>query len=166
MHRKPNVEAPAFPAPSPASAAEQAARVADLFPVLIRQLFTLEDDPLLELPLAQLRVCLLLYDQPRAMSALSRELMVSLSAMTQMADRLERAGLVERVAEDTDRRVRLLRLTSRGQQAVAARSAARLRSVSAAFAHLSPAARKKIVHALELLYQACLASAEMPAPRP
>ena len=45
-----------------------------------------------ELPLAQLRVCGVLCDGPRPMSAVSRELGVSLSAMTQIADRLERAG--------------------------------------------------------------------------
>ena len=45
------------------------------------------------------------------MSSLGRELGVSLSAITQIADRLERAGLVTRVAKGGDRRVRRLELT-------------------------------------------------------
>ena len=51
-----------------------------------------------ELPLAQLRVCAVLSEGPRAMSVLGRELGVSLSALTQIADRLERARLVKRTA--------------------------------------------------------------------
>ena len=48
------------------------------------------------------------------MSALSRELGVLLSAVTQIADRLERSRLVQRVGDETDRRLRCLRLTRRG----------------------------------------------------
>jgi len=54
------------------------------------------NDPAVELPLAQLKVCSLLYGGPLSMSAWA-ELGVSLSAMTQIADRLERARLVKRV---------------------------------------------------------------------
>ena len=50
------------------------------------------------------------------MSALSRELGVSLSALTQIADRLERARLVKRTAAEDDRRVRCLQLTARGEK--------------------------------------------------
>ena len=59
---------------------------------MMRQLFSADDHLAAELPLAQLRVCGMLYDGPHPMSVLSRELGVSLSAMTQIADRLERAG--------------------------------------------------------------------------
>jgi len=78
----------------PASAAlvEQARAITACLPAVMRQLFTFEDDPIEELPLAQLRICSLLYGEPRSMSALSRELGVSLSAITQVADRLERRG--------------------------------------------------------------------------
>ena len=83
------------------------------------------------MPLAQLRVCGILYDGPRPMSALSRELGVSLSAMTQIADRLERARLVNRVAEGADRRIRCLQLTERGQKLMRSREDARNRRVLA-----------------------------------
>src|SRR5436190_11096387 len=68
---------------------DQARELTSLFVSLTRQLFVL-DDFVAEMPLRQLRVCVLLYDEPRSMSVLSRELGVSLSAMTQIADRLER----------------------------------------------------------------------------
>ena len=65
---------------------------------LSRQVFVAHDDQVSELTLAQLRVCGTLFHGPRPMSALSRELGVSQSAMTQIADRLERARLVQRIA--------------------------------------------------------------------
>src|SRR5207244_9136663 len=94
---------------------EQAAQLESLLPRLMRTLFTLEaEHPVTELPLAQLRVCSILYTGPRTLSALGDELAISVSAVTQIADRLERAGLVERVAAPDDRRMKHLRLTSRG----------------------------------------------------
>src|SRR5438477_7631090 len=91
----------------------QARAIAALFLPLARQLFTADDAVAAELPLAQLRVCGILYGGPRSMSVLGRELNVSLSAMTQIADRLERARLVKRVTVGDDRRVRCLQLTGR-----------------------------------------------------
>ena len=60
---------------------------------LTRQLLAV-DDSAADLPLRQLRVCMALHEGPRSMSYLSRELGVSLSAMTQIADRLEHTGLL------------------------------------------------------------------------
>src|SRR5215472_9587622 len=90
----------------------QAAKLECLLPKLMRRLFTLDPShPANELPVAQLRVCVILQAGPRTVSAVSEELGISVSATTQIADRLERAGLVERVAERDDRRMKLLRLT-------------------------------------------------------
>ena len=94
---------------------EQSARIAGILPVLMRSLGSPDDRLSVSLPLAQLRLCRVLYDGPRPMSVLSQELGVSLSALTQMADRLERAKLVARVASGKDRRVRHLQLTERGR---------------------------------------------------
>ena len=113
-----------------AAVAEQAETIATLLPALMRQLTAGDDDPAAELPLAQLRVCSVLCGGPRPMSALGRELGVSLSAMTQIADRLERARLVKRVAKGGDRRVRCLQLTDGGEKIM------RLRQKCARRAHL------------------------------
>jgi len=137
---------------------EQAKAVAALLLGLARHLLAADHDPAAELPLAQLRVCGILYGGPRRMSALSRELGVSLSAMTQIADRLERARLVRRVAEGTDRRIRCLRLTPRGRRIMRRREEARLRRSVAALAHLSAEAKTEVLAALERLVCACEAS--------
>ncbi len=125
---------------------------------LARHLLAADHDPAAELPLAQLRVCGILHGGPRRMSALGRELGVSLSAMTQIADRLERARLVRRVAEGTDRRIRCLRLTPRGERIMRLREEARLRRIVAALAHLSAEERTEVLAALEKLVRACEAS--------
>lgn len=51
-------------------------------------------------------------------SALTRELMVTSGGMTPILDRLERAGLVERVPNPADRRGSLVRLTASGRKVV------------------------------------------------
>ena len=94
------------------------------------------------------------------MSALSREFGVSLSAMTRIADRLERTRLVKRVAEGNDRRIRRLQLTPRGEKIMRERNKARVRSVSAVLAQLPPKARKGVRKALETLMDACTAMKE------
>jgi DNA-binding MarR family transcriptional regulator len=89
------------------------------------------------------------------MSALSHELGVSLSALTQIADRLEDAGLVNRVAVGTDRRVRRLQLTARGKRLMQHRADARIRRVRGALECLAPEARRAVRDAVELLHDAC-----------
>jgi DNA-binding MarR family transcriptional regulator len=91
------------------------------------------------------------------MSALSRELGVSLSALTQIADRLERARLVKRVAFGCDRRVRHLQLTERGENLMRVREVARTQRVLAALEHLSPEAREEVTAAMQALLNACRA---------
>src|SRR5437660_5211187 len=96
---------------------DQAILLECLLPKLMRRLFTLEQDhPVQELPLAQLRVCAILANGPKSMSAIGEELRNSTSAITQLADRMERAGLVERGPGSDDRRVRELRLTKEGAE--------------------------------------------------
>jgi DNA-binding MarR family transcriptional regulator len=117
-------------------------------------------DPASQLPLAQLRVCGVLAANggPRPMSTLGRELGVSLSALTQIADRLERAGLVKRMTAGADRRVRCLQLTARGERIMRRRLAARVERVSAVLAHVPPPERRTVQTALETLLGACRAT--------
>ena len=141
---------------------EQAQEIASLLVDLTRRIFLPDDDQVGELPVAQLRVCGILFAHrgPRPMSALSRELAVSLSAMTQIADRLERARLVRRVAEGSDRRVRCLQLTERGEKIMRHREDSRVRRVMAALEQLSPKARQEVAAALEILTSASAAASE------
>jgi DNA-binding MarR family transcriptional regulator len=137
---------------------EEAEAIASLMPKLARGLFPPDHDPAADLPLAQLRVCGILNEGPKPMSTLGRELGVSLSAMTQIADRLERAALVRRVAEGSDRRVRCLQLTPQGESMMRRRQEARVRRILAVLAHVAPESRAEIRAALETLHRACLAS--------
>jgi DNA-binding MarR family transcriptional regulator len=122
---------------------------------LSRQVLMPRDDQVSELPLAQLRVCGTLFHGPRPMSALSRELGVSQSAMTQIADRLERARLVQRVAEGSDRRVKCLQLTPRGERIMRNRDDVRIQRVLGVLEQLPPKARREILKSLETFAGAC-----------
>jgi DNA-binding MarR family transcriptional regulator len=122
-----------------------------LLHAILRELAAGSKDPAAELPLAQMRVCKSLSVGPQAISAISRELGVSLSAVTQIADRLERAKLVRRVAREGDRRVRQLQLTDRCQRMMRRHEAERVRRMGAAIAELSPKARKEAAESLKIL---------------
>ena len=136
---------------------ETAEVVAGLIPRLARGLTSAEKDPADNLPLAQLRLCGILSEGPRPMSALSRELGVSLSALTQIADRLERARLVKRVAAGNDRRVRCLQLTVRAEKMMRKRREVRVLRTLAVLERLSARQREAVRASLETLVHACSA---------
>jgi len=110
---------------------------------------------MMDLPLRQLKVCMSLYRHSRAMSDIGRELGLSPSAVTQVSDRLERRGLIERVPQDEDRRVRKLRLTRKGQQIVRAREEKQLRQIAAALERLSESETERLMAGLEILARSC-----------
>ena len=137
---------------------EQAAAVIGLLQSLLRELTTGSNDPAAELPLAQLRLCRVLSSGLQSISAISRELGVSLSAITQIADRLERARLIRRVTEDNDRRIRCLQLTARGEKLLRLHDEGRIRRMAAALERLTPKARKDAAAALDTLVRASVAA--------
>ncbi len=136
----------------------QSRRVAAQLLTLTRRLFRPDDKLAAEMTLNQLRVCAILDEGPRPLSAISRELGISLSAMTQVADRLERAGMVRRVAEGTDRRMKRLQLTRRGEKLMRQRENARVDRVAAMLRQLSPRTRKEVQTILGTLVQASMAT--------
>jgi DNA-binding MarR family transcriptional regulator len=83
------------------------------------------DSPLLQLPLAQMRLAQALYsetegghgapDGGETMGSLSQRLGARHSALTQAADRLIHNGLAERTSDARDRRIVRLRLTDKGR---------------------------------------------------
>jgi DNA-binding MarR family transcriptional regulator len=113
-------------------------------------------DKATQLPLRQLHVCVLLIKGPLSMSQLSQKLRCSMSATTQLADRLERTGLIARFSSDTDRRVRCLKLTSKGRRALQTHDGARLRRLNAVFQGVDELTRQKIMAGLKLFQEACL----------
>jgi len=134
---------------------EQSEAMVSLLAGLWRRLSTLDaDDPAMEIPGAQMRVCGILRDGPRTMSALSDELGISHSAITQIADRLERAGMVERVSEAEDRRCKTLTLTARGVEVMRARLEKRVARTVEVLGLLSPSEREAALSALGVLLEA------------
>jgi DNA-binding MarR family transcriptional regulator len=109
------------------------------------------DDSTMDLPLRQLKVCLSLYGQSRSMSDIGRELSLSPSAVTQISDRLERRGLIERVFQDEDRRVRKLRLTRKGQQLIRRREKEQLARIDSALETLSEDEINHVLAGLHIL---------------
>lgn len=140
---------------------EQAAALERLFPEIHRRLFALEPGhPVTEMPLPQLRVFVMLGDGPLPLSVIGRGLGISPSTVTQVADRLERAGLVERVAQAGDRRVKRLQLTARGEGLARERRSRRVARVREALSRLPDGCREDILHSLKALVEA---SAQAPA---
>lgn len=137
-----------------------AARLEHLMPTILRRLFMLgHAGALADMPLAQLRICSHLQDGPRPMSAVAEELGISTSAVTQIADRMERAGLVERLSAQCDRRLKVLHLTPNARDLMAARRESRTQRAQEALSLLPPSVRTDLVEGLELLLSAAIASA-------
>ena len=139
---------------------EQAAELEHLLPQLMRRLFTLTQDSMVnELPVAQVRVLAILQDGPRTFSSLSVELGISLSAVTQIADRLERSGMVDRATGIKDRRTRYLRLTVQGSETMLARRESRVRRTEQVLGQSSEEEREQALYALTTLYRAAVSAA-------
>ncbi|HLJ54678.1 MAG TPA: MarR family transcriptional regulator [Chthonomonadaceae bacterium] len=128
-------------------------------PTILRRLFTIgQSGPLADMPLAQLRICSFLQDGPKSMSSVAEELAISTSAVTQLADRMERSGLVERVAAPCDRRLKHLRLTPRAEQMMSERRASRTGRARDALVMLPAQQRDDLIEALEQLLKATIAT--------
>ncbi|MCE5269012.1 MAG: MarR family transcriptional regulator [Planctomycetaceae bacterium] len=138
--------------------ADEAKTVAELLIAFMRYLKAGLSDPVINLPLAQLRVCGALRRGPVPMSTLGRELGASLSAMTQIADRLERAKLVRRVPRGDDRRVRCLELTERGQRMMQLHEEAKVNEMAKVLGRLTPEQRQEVTGTLRMLIEAATAA--------
>ncbi len=136
---------------------EQASRLEHLMPMILRRLFTLGQAGILaDMPLGQLRICSFLQNGPRSMSAIADEMGMSTSAVTQIADRMERAGLVERLPVLDDRRSRNLHLTVHANRLMEARRESRTLRAREALALMPQDIRADMVTGLEQLLQATL----------
>jgi DNA-binding MarR family transcriptional regulator len=146
--------------PSDCAIGEQASQLEHLMPAILRRLFTLNHAGILaEMPLAQLRICSYLQDGPRSMSAIADELDMSTSAVTQIADRMERSGLVERVSDSEDRRLKHLYLTEHAKAVMKERRDRRTRRAREALALLPESTREGLLIGLQRLLEATVATA-------
>ena len=142
------------PAEGPADELSEEPPLGRVFWRAMRAIFTEERvNPELEaLPMAQYRLLWSVHFQPDAtMKDFARHLMVSQSTVTQLADRLVRRGIVERIADSTDRRVVRLRLSEAGQGIMGEANAQRRRMIQAIWNALSAQERCDVMRGLETL---------------
>jgi DNA-binding MarR family transcriptional regulator len=119
-----------------------------------RNLLTI-DDPTMDLPVRQLKVCLALLRRSSSMSEIGREIGMSPSAVTQISDRLEGRGLVERVFPEGDRRVRRLQLTAKGLRLMRRHEEKQLRKIAGALDRLTEKELEHLMSGLEVLTRSC-----------
>ena len=98
-------------------------------------------------------------------SDLGARLGVSNAAVSQLADRLVKAGLVERAEDPHDRRVKRLRLTEQGRALIAQAIEARERWLESVLDRLSEQEQAQVAEALRLLTEAAQAADEQRSPR-
>ncbi len=136
---------------------EFAIRLEAMLPRLMRSLFNPDpEDPLIELPMAQLRVMRTLFVGDRTVSDLSEDFALSMSACTQMINRLESMGLVARRGDTDDRRVRHIGLSEEGRHKMLERRRRRVDRAKKVLAGMEESEQNQVVSVLEKL----LATAE------
>jgi DNA-binding MarR family transcriptional regulator len=92
-------------------------------------------------------------EEPSAINSISERLGISLPSASRAVDGLFKKGLVTRVEDTEDRRVRRVVLTDEGQQVANRLITARLEGLESFVAGLSAAERRKLDAALELLLE-------------
>ena len=91
------------------------------------------------------------YNGPSKISEICEHMMVSAPAASQMADRLEKINLVQRISKPGDRRVRNVMLTEQGEKFVRKSIEARQIWVNEIPAKLSDDQLNRVSDALQLL---------------
>jgi DNA-binding MarR family transcriptional regulator len=131
--------------------------VGRLLPGILRCLFAPphEQSPLWDLPLPQMRALHTLRRHGAlTMREVAAHLGVAMSTVTQLADRLEDRGLVERQPDTTDRRVVRLALTEHGRAALDELHGQRDAQIAAAMDRLAPEERQAVLTGLQMLERA------------
>jgi len=137
---------------------DRAVRVEGMLPRVLRTLF--KPDPNDPLPVGQMRMMRLLAMKTWTPSNLGEELGLSVSAVTQMANRLDSIGLVLRVEDPTDRRVKHLTLTPLGREMMSTRQERRVQRLESALEHVPPARQIEFISLLEELMVAATKASE------
>lgn len=135
---------------------ENAARIESLLPQIMRTLFQpSEDDPISELPMAQLRLMRILHHSSHSGTEISAELNISPSAFCQLAHRLEEAGLICSKVDASDRRVKRHHLTDKGRSLMDQRQKERMSKAQKVLESLPTEEQAGVMRSLELLLKAC-----------
>lgn len=134
---------------------ERAQKIEALLPRLMRSIYRTTDDSVLaDLPLAQTRILRLLFGESRTVTALGEELDLTPSAVTQLVNRLQEAGLVQRLEDPDDRRVKHVALTARADEMMTARRERRVARMRSMLEMMPPERQQAVLGALEELIEA------------
>ena len=137
------------------STKDHAIRIEGLLPRVLRTLFKPdENDPLVELPVGQMRMMRLLAQKTFTPSNLGEELGLSVSAVTQMANRLDSIGYLSRIEDPVDRRVKHLTLTPLGKEKMFKRQAKRIQRLESVLGHMPIDRQVEFLKLLEELIDA------------
>jgi DNA-binding MarR family transcriptional regulator len=117
---------------------------------------SIEDFPEHELTLTQFKAMTFLQQGPLRMGDIARLLRMSLSSVTNMVNRLETKGLVERAHDTTDRRVVTCALTDEGHEAVSWIWQLGRRRMLTLASVLDDQELNQVIDAFEVLQQAAL----------
>ncbi len=91
------------------------------------------------------------YQRACGVSDIGARMDISNAAASQLVEKLVQAGLLERAEDPNDRRVKQLRLTSKGRDLVEAALSARYRWVDELIENLNPAEREKLAEAMQII---------------
>lgn len=139
----------------------QAERLEELLPAALRALFPgVDDEPLSDLPLSQMRLMRCLWNRERSMTELSCELGVSLPAVNQLVAKLESAGFAEKSCSSSDKRCKTVGLTETGRTQMAERRRSRADRASQVLAGMDRHSRDALVRALESVLRSVPARSE------
>lgn len=137
------------------STRDRAVRLEGLLPRALRTVFKPDaHDPLVDIPVGQMRMMRLLAMKTWTPSNLGEELGLSVSAVTQMANRLDSIGLVLRVEDPSDRRVKHLTLTPLGQTMMLQRQERRVGRLESVLSHMPADRQIEFIAVLEELLEA------------
>lgn len=120
-----------------------------LLPLALRALQSASQDPLAEMPVAQLKFLRHLFSSSRTLTDLANDLHHSVSSATQIVTRLEDAGYVRRVLSTDDRRVRVVELTAAGKELMRSRRAHRIERARIVLAGMTEWEQEAVVTSLE-----------------
>jgi len=136
------------------SLVEDAARLESILPLAITALFWSSDgDPLSQHSVGQIRLMRALFGGTRTATELSMTLGLSPSSLTQMANRMIQAGLVDKELDPQDRRVRKLSLTPEGRILMENRKSSRAQAGVRLLEKLDPEKRYMLIAILTEIVQ-------------
>lgn len=140
----------------------EAADLEDLLSRLARRMFVLvPNHPTMKMSVNQLRTCSILMHGPRSITSLGNELGVKLSNVSQIVERMVRIGIVDRYETRDDGRLRLVKLTNKGLDAMESRKRYRIARAANALARVEATKRDAILFALHSLVEAATAASPL-----